>query len=213
LLTSAAHARQKGKTMARRDVEFVQGEYYHIYNRGANRMSIFRDVKDYADVLGAMNEYGKKLKISIIAYCLMVNHFHWLVRQDGEAPAGLLSQRVYNGYSKRFNARYNHSGTIFASRFKAIHVDKDEYLDHLCCYIHANPVKDRFALTPELWPYSNYHEWLGLRNGNLVDHQFIAENFPDREQYRKRVQDYLTGRTQLPPAFRTYLENLWRDEE
>jgi hypothetical protein len=86
--------------------------------------------------------------------------------------------------------------------------DEVEYLDYLCCYIHANPVKDGFALTPELWPYSNYHEWLGLRNGNLVDHQFISENFPDREQYRKRVQDYLTGHTQLPPAFRTYLENL-----
>jgi REP element-mobilizing transposase RayT len=82
--------------MARRDVEFVKGEYYHIYNRGANRMSIFGDVKDYAYVLEKMNDYGKKLKITIIAYCLMVNHFHWLVRQDGEAPAGLLSQRVYN---------------------------------------------------------------------------------------------------------------------
>lgn len=197
--------------MARRDVAFVKGQYYHLYNRGAHRLSLFRDENDYAYVLAAMNNYRQKLQIAIIAYCLMPNHFHWLVRQDGEAPAGLLSQRTFNGYSKYFNARYQHSGTIFESRFKAILVEKDEYLHHLCCYIHANPVKDGFATTPELWPYSNYPEWIGLRNGNLVDHAFLHQFFPDRTQHRQRVHTYLTGHADLPASFRIYLEHLWRD--
>jgi putative transposase len=202
-------ALQKGAFMAHREVEFVKGNYYHIYNRGAHRMAIFRQVDDYLYVLNAMNEYRKKLNVAIIAYSLLPNHFHWLTRQDGEAPAGLLSQRVFNGYSKRFNVRYQHSGTIFESRFKAKLIDHDEYLRHLCCYIHANPVKDGLALTPELWPYSNYSEWLGLRNGQLVDHTFVGQFFPNRSHYRERVQDYIIGRAQLPVSFRTYLENLW----
>ncbi len=194
--------------MPPRKIQFVQGAYYHIYNRGANRQSIFRSDENYKFCLRLMQQYRQALNISVIAYCLMPNHYHWLVRQDGEETAGLLPTRVFNSYSKAFNNAYKRSGTLFEDRFDAILVETDEYLHHLCRYIHMNPVKDGFAAAPELWPYSNYPEWIGLRNGLLIDQVFVHAHFPDPQRYQAFVLDYLNGRSTLPKGLQLYLENL-----
>jgi len=194
--------------MPAREIQFVQGAYYHLYNRGANRMTIFRHTQNYEFVLRRMKEYVAEFNLSIIAYCLMPNHYHWLVRQDGEHDAGLLPQRVFNSYTKAFNNTYGHTGTLFETRFKAKSIETDEYLRHLCRYIHANPVKDGIALSPDLWVYSNYQEWIGARPGTLVDRGFIQEFFPNIDQYKAFVADYLTGRNDMPKGLQTYLENL-----
>jgi putative transposase len=188
----------------RRKIRFVQGSYYHIYNRGAGRQTIFRDEAGYTYVLRAMKKYSAQFGIAIIAYCLMPNHYHWLIRQDGELSAHLLPQRVFNGYTKAFNIRYSRSGTLFEGPFKARQIDSDEYLRHLCRYIHANPLKDGIAFHLDMWPYSNVHEWLGLRKGTLLDAQFVNDFFPDREGYRTWVLDYVRTR-QLPEALANYL--------
>jgi REP element-mobilizing transposase RayT len=174
--------------------QFAQGGYYHLYNRGAHRQSIFRQEGDYLSVLSRMRESADLYQIAIIAYCLMPNHYHFLVRQDGPHRAGQLAQSIFNGYSKAFNLRYGHTGTLFEGHYQAIRVERDAHLIHLCRYIHANPVKDGFALAPELWPYSNYLEWIGQRNGELVDHGFVAQHFPQPQCYIAFVQDYLSGR-------------------
>jgi putative transposase len=194
--------------MPAREIQFVRGEYYHLYNRGAHRMAIFRKADNYEFVLRRMKQYATEFQITFIAYCLMPTHYHWLVRQDGDADAGLLPQRVFNSYTKAYNNAYNHVGTLFETRFKAKLIDRDEYLRHLCRYIHANPVRDGLALTPELWLYSNYLEWIGIRNGTLVDRTFVQSFFPDRERYKAFVTDYLTGHSDLPKAMKIYLANL-----
>jgi REP element-mobilizing transposase RayT len=198
--------------MAARDVQFVQGRYYHIFNRGAHQASICLDEEDFQDIVRRIKEYAAKFSIAIIAYCLMPNHYHWLVRQDGVVEARMLPQRVFNGYAKRFNNRHHQSGTLFEGPFRAKLVDQALYLRHLPRYIHANPVKDGFATSLELWPYSNYAEWIGTRNGTLVDHEFIATFFPSRAAYRQSVIDYLLGHDTLPPAMVRYLARLYGDD-
>ena len=79
--------------MPRRKLKFAQGNYYHIYNRGANRMSIFRNDDNYRLALQLMKKYCVKFNVTVIAYCLMPNHYHWLLRPDSDLPAGLLPQR------------------------------------------------------------------------------------------------------------------------
>lgn len=198
--------------MAARDIQFIQGHYYHIYNRGAGKATICLDDDDFTSILQRMKEYVTKYSIAIIAYCLMPNHYHWLVRQDSIVEARILPQRVFNGYVKYFNKRHNRSGTLFEGPFQAKLVNKDEYLRHLPRYIHGNPVKDGFAASPELWPYSNYAEWIGIRQGTLVDHNFIEEFYPDRQQYKQTILDYLTNISELPPALVRYLGNLYEPE-
>jgi putative transposase len=136
---------------------------------------------------------------------LIPNHYHFLLRQNGNEPAGLLPQWVFNSYTKAFNKRYSRSGTLFEGRYQAIHVDKHEYLVHLCRYIHANPVKAGLVSQIEQWPYSNYHEWLGTRRGTLVDPAFVQEYFPQVQLYQEFVQSYLTGLESLPAGIEPYL--------
>ncbi len=192
--------------MPRRTLKFVQGGYYHIYNRGAGRQSIFRVDENYRYLLEMIGELLPTLQLTLIAYCLLPNHYHWLVRQDGEIPAGLLAQRVFNRYATSFNNRYGRKGTLFESRYKAKPVLTDDYLRQLCLYIHANPVRHGLAMTPDLWPYSNYPEWTGQRPGKLVDHDFVRTTVGSGSAYADMLNAYLTGQVYLPAELKSLLD-------
>jgi len=192
------------KTRPRRP-PFVQGHIYHIYNRGAGGELIFREEENYFYVIDRIKRYSYAFELSIIAYCLMPNHYHFLIRQHGEDRAGLLPQRVFNSYSKAFNKKYGHSGTLFEGPYKVVHVTQESHLRHLCRYIHANPVKDGLVRKLEEWPYSNYLEWIGERHGTLVDRDFIEGYFHSSVEYKEFVQDFLILR-ELPVELGVYLE-------
>lgn len=187
--------------MPRRTVTFAPGNYYHIYNRGAGKHALFREDDNYVYVLRQTKKYVRDFDLTIIAYVLMSNHYHFLIRQDGDVPAGELPKRVFGGYSRAVFRRYAWSGTLFEGRFQAIHVTEEAHLRHLCRYIHANPVLHGFVATPDAWTYSNYHEWVGTRPGTLVDHDFIAANFPDRADYIHYVHELIAGRGRAPDGF------------
>ena len=68
-----------------------------------------------------------------------------------------------------------------------LHVDDEAHLLNLCRYIHANPVKGGVVDKIEDWPYSNYLDWIGVRNGQLVDREFIGIYFESSEAYRAFV--------------------------
>jgi putative transposase len=183
---------------ARKDqITWLPKHYYHIYNRGARRVTIFREPDNYHFVLYQVKDYLQKLNLSIIVYCLMPNHYHFLVRQNGDVRAGLLPQRVFNSYTKAYNKRYQHSGTIFEGRYKTVMVEQESHLKHLCRYVHLNPVKDGIVSHVEDWPYCNYPEWIGIRNGTLVDRDFIKAYFGQAEDYKKFVLDF-QGKYSLP---------------
>lgn len=180
--------------MPRPRPEFLPGCYYHIYNRGAHRVSIFYETDNYLFVLGKMKRYVRALQVTPIAYSLLPNHYHLLTRQDGEQRAGLLPQLVFNSYSKAYNRRYNHSGTLFEGSYRIILVEEETHLLHLCRYVHANPVKHGLVDRPEDWPYSNYLEWIGLRQGTMVDREFVRRYFPEAGAYEEFVWAYLLNR-------------------
>ena len=183
---------------------YLQGHYYHIYNRGTSKMRIFREADNYTFVLKRIKRYRNEFDSAVIAYCLLPNHYHFSVRQDGEQPAGLLPQRVFNSYSKAYNKRYDHSGTLFEGPYKVIEVAAESHLRHLCRYIHANPVKHGLVHNLEEWPYSNYLEWIDRRQGTLYDHVFVKEMFGESTEYGEFVRDYLFER-ELPVELKEYL--------
>lgn len=191
--------------MPHRRVQFSRGQYYHIYNRGAGGQLIFQEDENYLFLLRRVKEYAAALDVTVIAYCLMPNHYHFLLRQEGEQPAGRLAQRVFNSYTKALNRRYGRSGTLFEGPYKAVHVDESVYLLHLCRYIHANPVRHGRVSDVEGWLYCNYPEWTGTRSGTLVDWAFVEQHFPVAGSYRKFVLDYLSGLDRPPAGLEAYL--------
>jgi REP element-mobilizing transposase RayT len=177
--------------MAQRRLNFEPGHYYHVYNRGAHKLEIFRARKDYHFLLKLVKEQTQKLQISVIAYCLMPNHYHFLFRQNGEREISVLMQAIFNVYSKAFNTQHGHSGTLFEGPFKAIWVDRLEYLLHLCRYIHRNPLEAGLVTHPEQWEYSNYREFVGKRAGVMVDKDFVKEDLGTPAEYESFVMEYV----------------------
>ena len=180
--------------------------YLHVYDRGAHRQSIFRVEGNYLFLLKRVRRYLGLFHITVIAYCFLPNHYHFLLRQETEKTISALMQAIFNSYSKAYNKAYAHTGTLFEGPFQAKHIASYAYLLHLCC-IHANPVKHGLVDHPADWPYSNYLEWIGERNGTLFDQSFVETHFPQTEEYRKFVLNYLRTRD-LPEDLRRYLESL-----
>lgn len=175
-------------------ITYTTGQYYHLYNRGRSRLSICHNTEDFLNILTELKQYSRKYHITIIAYCFLPNHYHLLVRQDDTPRASLLPQRVFNSYSKSYNLKYNHSGTIFEGPVKVKPVRDKLYLLHLCRYIHSNPVLHGFVQQVDDWHYSNYPEWVNTRSGSLVDRVFVETYFPTPAQYREFMADYLVSR-------------------
>lgn len=190
---------------ARKDeITWQVGGYCHLYNRGARQLFIFREPENYLYLLRRAKHYLAETSVTLITYCLMPNHYHFLLRQDGAEPAGAFVQKLFNSYSKAYNKMYGHTGTLFERRYLAKPVTEQTHLRHLCRYIHANPVKDGFVTEPLDWPYSNYAEWVGQRSGSLVDQAFITEYFGTPERYLVFMREYLRSRQR--PETLSYLD-------
>jgi REP element-mobilizing transposase RayT len=170
---------------------YAASQSYHFYNRGAHRISIFREPDNYVFVLRKMKRYRDEFNLTVIAYCLLPNHYHFLIRQDGDDRASLLPQRVFNSYSKAYNRRYDHSGTLFESNYKVKVVEDERQLLNLCRYIHGNPVLHGIVEKPEDWLYSNYLEWIGERGGTLLDRDVVEFYFNTPSTYRAYLEEYL----------------------
>lgn len=177
--------------MARRKIEFKAGHYYHIFNRGSNRELIFRESNNYRFLLSRVKDYSSRFNISVIAYCFMPNHYHFLLRQNGAELISAFVQRTFNSYTKAFNKTYQRTGTLFEGPFKSVHIDKDSQLIHLCRYIHRNPLEAGLVTNLEDWPYSNYLEWIGKRAGTLYDANFVQDQFINSDDYERFVLDYV----------------------
>ncbi len=176
--------------MAKRTVKFIEGSFYHVYNRGVGRQDIFLTADNYNFVMRKVSHYSEELDTKVVASCLMPNHYHFLLHQMGAQSAGLLAQRVFNSYTKALNTRCGRTGTLFESPFKAKMVDKDEYLGHLCWYIHMNAVSAGLAESVGEWIYSNYLECVGRRRRWCFDAGFIVDFFGSQSGYEEFIRSY-----------------------
>jgi len=123
------------------------------------------------------------------------------------SPISVAMMRLSVSYTKAINKRFGRTGVLFQGQFHAKPVLNQTYLLNLCRYIHANPVKDGIVADISQWQYSNYLEWIGERNGTLVNREFIGEYFDDAAHYREFVWEYLKSRD-LPDDVRKYLDSL-----
>jgi REP-associated tyrosine transposase len=170
-------------------MKHISGQYYHIYNRGVEKRAIFACEENYRFLLRRIKEFLPDYSVTIIAYCLMPNHYHFLVRADEDGGISPFLQRLFNSYTQAFNQQEKRSGALFEGRAKSVLIDKNSYLFHIARYIHLNPVRAGLTKRPEDWVYSNYLEFIGLRKDPLYDDSFVYEQFGTPPEYRKFVED------------------------
>lgn len=141
-------------------IEFP-GAVYHLTSRGDRREPIYRDDVDRQCQLGVLAQALARFDASVLAYCLMGNHYH-LVLQTHAGQLSRLMRHLNGVYTQAFNRRHAVTGHLFQGRFKALLVDRDEQLAALCRYVERNPVAAGLVPRPADWPWSSCRAHLGL---------------------------------------------------
>ena len=128
---------------------------YHVTSRGNARDRIFSDDSDKEKFLEKLNSVIKRYNWLCHAYCLMDNHYHLLIETlDANLSMGM---RQLNGvYTQAYNRRHKRPGHLFQGRYKAILIQKENYLLELCRYVVLNPVRAKIVKNPEDWKWSSY---------------------------------------------------------
>ncbi|KKQ91742.1 MAG: hypothetical protein UT58_C0004G0017 [Microgenomates group bacterium GW2011_GWC1_39_7b] len=196
---------------------YVENGYYHIYNRGVEKRTIFEDEQDYRTFLKYLKESLSSpsnlktktktfsvrgvtfdatprqvknfdKKIDLMVYCLMPNHFHLLIKQKGHKDIGEFMQSLSTRYSMYFNKKYKRIGKLFQGSYKAILITTDDYLLHLSRYVHLNPTE--FTKDIEN-AYSSYAEYVGKRKTSWVKTKEIWSYFNKASiDFKKRGNTY-----------------------
>jgi putative transposase len=195
---------------------------YHIFNRGVDHRPIFTNKREYQyflkelsyyrfvspplrlslflelsaerrnELLFDLNKKKRKAQVAILAFCLMPNHFHLLLRQTSKDGISNFMGKIQNSYTKYFNIGRSRIGSLFQGRFKAVRAETDEQLTHLSRYIHLNPyssfiVKDVDNLCN--YPWSSFSEYNSQTDGeqSFVDKKTVLGLFKNKERYLEFV--------------------------
>lgn len=217
-----------------RNVIFAPDELYHVYNRGVEKRDIYLDRREYERFLSllflansakpihiqktdqssqgwtltaALEVERDETLVDIVAYCLMPNHFHILVKEKDEGAISKFMQKLSTGYTMYFNKRHDRNGALFQGKFKATHADEDRYLKYLYSYIHLNPIKLIQSDWKEIgiknfnqaenylnqYKYSSYLDYLGERRpeNKIINMNAGPEYFASAKELEEEMRDWL----------------------
>lgn len=188
--------------------QYLENAYYHIYNRGVEKRTIFQDHQDYLVFISYLKEYllpkdetglrakydlrtttpaerdkiSKLLKmnnfsdeITLVAYCLMPNHFHFLIKQKSAGAIDKFMNSLSTRYVMYFNRKYNRVGPLYQDVYKAVLVETDAQLLHLTRYIHRQAI-EKASLTGGGQP-SSYLIYAGSQTSNWVEPKEVLSYF------------------------------------
>lgn len=193
--------------MPGRSISLVNGEIYHLYNRGSEKRDIFTQLRDYKRFRNTFRYYqfaGPKPRLSIssfssfipdpskklveiLCFCLMPNHFHFLVKQLKVNGISIFMGQLANSYTKYFNTKYNRIGSLLQGTFRAVTVESDDQLIHLSRYIHLNPVVSGVCASLNEYSWSSFEEYIGSES--ICFTSLILNMFPSKEKYIEFTKD------------------------
>jgi putative transposase len=171
----------------------VPGALYHVTLRGNHRQNIFHTIHHRQILADLIAEVIARFDARLHAYCFMTNHIHALI-QVSDIPLGRLMLHIAGRYARTIQAPLHTTGHLFEKRYHPVVVDADEYLLEVLRYIHLNPVRANMVTTPDDYPWSSHHAYLGERDEAWVTTDFALALFhSDRQlavaEYRRFVQE------------------------
>jgi len=208
--------------MPGRLVPLVTGEIYHVFNRGIDGRPTYSAKKGYDRARqlllfyqfsglsvrysvfrlwdeGRQQEFFQKVRlhneshVAILAYCLMPNHFHLLVRQESHGGISKFLSNFQNSYTRYFNTKNRRLGSLFMDQFKAVRIEDEDQLLHVSRYIHLNPFTSFVVKTLdelEEYPWSSLREYLGKDDVEICQKQVLMGYFKEKAGFRSFVLDY-----------------------
>lgn len=175
--------------------------FYHIYNRANGSEKLFLSDDNYRFFLRRWTKYIEPIA-DTYCYCLMPNHFHYLIRTKDEDEVlkipkgkqklspdlegfenlqGLQYQKIcsqhfsnlFNSYTKAFNKMYKRKGSLFIPNFKKKEITDERYLDTIIAYIHRNPVHHHYVSRMEDWEFSSYNTFFSDKKTKIMRAEII----------------------------------------
>lgn len=190
--------------MPNRKISFVEGEYYHIYNRGVDKRSVINSSVDVDRFMKSICEFNvvepigsiykhsfireknisERKLVDIISYCLIYNHYHFILTPLVEKGIEKFMHRLGTGYTRYFNEKYKRTGALFSGVFKSCHVNSNEYLLHLSAYVNLNYRLHQFGgETSKSISKSSWQEYTGRSKENICNKCIILGQFNTAQEY------------------------------
>jgi len=160
---------------------------HHIVQRGNNREKVFIDDEDREKYIDLLKKYSRKRNARVLAYCLMTNHVHLLVKPKENESMYKMMQGVTLCYTQFANRKYNRTGRLWESRYHSCVVDKDSYLWSVARYIETNPVRAGMVKKAEDYAYSSAQAHVIGKEDNILNEEMIAET--QRKEYRAFIRE------------------------
>ncbi len=191
-----------------RKIQFINNEYYHIYNRGVDKRKIFIDETDYQKFLRNLRDFNNKsyyeeraraleekkelgsfLKefdeiVEVITYSLIPNHFHLILRQLVDNGISNFMHKLGTSFTNYFNKKYDRSGSLFQGAYKIIQVKNNNYLLWLSAYINGN-IEIHQIEKAKLYKWSSLKNFLGKEQNEILGNiDIILSQFRDYQDYK-----------------------------
>lgn len=174
------------------------GSIKHVYCRGNRGELVFEDDGDYAAFTEKLFELANKMRIDILAFCLMPNHFHLCVRKNAEgATLAKFMQRLNLWHARQYNSKHGVRGRLNESRYRAKIVDSDSYLINLVRYIHLNAVRAGIVATVGEWKHCSHAMYLGKCKNPGVATGLVFEKLGGVAGYRACFENPVVSQEDL----------------
>ncbi|MEW5908065.1 MAG: transposase [Patescibacteria group bacterium] len=202
-----------------RKIQFANHEYYHVLNRGVDKREIFLEYDDLSRFFQSMEEFNTiepigsifessfrqhnfvggsaskcskhKRLVNFICYCLNPNHYHFILEQITDNGIEKFMHRLGTGYTMFFNKKYDRNGSLFQGRYKAIHIDSNEYLLHLSVYVNLNnKVHQLESPVSKFRSKSSWEEYVNNLDG-FCKKDIILNQFGNMSKYQEFAENSL----------------------
>ncbi|MDO8743234.1 MAG: transposase [Candidatus Azambacteria bacterium] len=209
-----------------RKQKLVSNNIYHVFNRGVEKRHVFMEEHDYLRfvnnlaifndtkaifnakyrIKGIKSADSRESLVDILAFCLMPNHFHLLLRQKEDAGISKFMNKIGVGYTNYFNLKYERVGSLFQGTFKAVLIDDESQFLYIPYYIHLNPLdlkipnwKENGINKPKnaieflnSYKWSSHRDYIGNSNFvGIINKHFLNEIFINSENYQEDLKNFM----------------------
>jgi putative transposase len=143
----------------------VGGICYHVINRGNAREKVFHGAEDYEAFVQLLGEAAERVRVRVLAYCLMPNHFHLVLWPRADGDLSRFMQWLLTAHVRRYHRHYQGSGHVWQGRFRAFPIQQDEHLLTVLRYVERNALRAGWVDRAEEWEWSSLRWWRGRRGG------------------------------------------------
>lgn len=189
---------------------YIKTIFFHIITQGINKSYIFERSEDIKFYLRMMKKLSKEQEVKILAYCVMNNHTHMLVKTNQTKKMSKFMQRLNTTYGIYYNQKYNRVGYVFRNRYKSEGIYNEKHLYNCVRYIYNNPVKAGICSQAKEYQYSNYKELNSKYkeiNENLIDEY----SFIDIEDDNLRKSENVIK--EILRKYNKNLDDIWKNKK